>query len=72
MAISLLQTLGRVSWSALLSGLATLVFGVLLPAITAIALPMLIATAIRLRKEIADEWLLILSGAPSVVFGPCA
>jgi uncharacterized membrane protein HdeD (DUF308 family) len=52
-----------------------------MPAVTAIALLIMIAVwaivsgvfqivaAIRLRKEIANEWMLILSGALSVVFG---
>jgi uncharacterized membrane protein HdeD (DUF308 family) len=64
-----------------LVGVAAGLFTFFQPAITAIALLMLIAAwaivtgvfqiaaAIRLRKEIAKEWLLILSGALSVVFG---
>lgn len=54
----------------LLGGLASIAIGVLTfvwPSITALAL-LKIATAIRLRREIRNEWLLALSGALSVVF----
>ena len=75
---------GRPMWQVLLIGLVGIgagVFTFVSPAITAIALLLLIAAwaivtgvfqiaaAIRLRKEIENEWLLILSGALSVVFG---
>jgi uncharacterized membrane protein HdeD (DUF308 family) len=63
------------------AGIAAGIFTFVAPGITAIALLLLIAVwavvngvfqiaaAIQLRKEIANEWLLILSGALSVVFG---
>ena len=62
-------------------GIVAGIFTFVSPGITAIALLLLIAVwaiatgvfqiaaAIRLRKEIDNEWLLILSGALSVVFG---
>jgi uncharacterized membrane protein HdeD (DUF308 family) len=71
-------------WQVVLIGLVGIAAGIFTffqPGITAFALLMLIAVwaivtgvfqiaaAIRLRKEIANEWLLILSGALSVVFG---
>jgi uncharacterized membrane protein HdeD (DUF308 family) len=67
-----------------LPGLFSLAVGVIafiIPGITALALLLLIATwaivngvmeivaAIRLRKEITNEWMLILAGAASVIFG---
>jgi uncharacterized membrane protein HdeD (DUF308 family) len=75
---------GKPMWQILLVGVlgvAAGVFTFLSPAFTAIALLLLIAAwavvtgvlqiaaAIRLRKEIANEWLLILSGALGVAFG---
>jgi uncharacterized membrane protein HdeD (DUF308 family) len=76
---------GEPHWVAvLLSGLVSIAAGViavLLPGITAILLVFLIAgwaivtgvleivAAIRLRKVITGEWLLILTGVLSVVFG---
>jgi uncharacterized membrane protein HdeD (DUF308 family) len=75
---------GRPMWQIVLVGLLGIAAGVFTfvsPGITAIALLFLIAAwaiatgvfqiaaAIRLRKEIANEWFLILSGALSVVFG---
>ena len=75
---------GRPMWQVVLIGLlgvAAGIFTFVSPGITAFALLMLMAVwaiangvfqisaAIRLRKEIANEWLLILSGALSVVFG---
>jgi uncharacterized membrane protein HdeD (DUF308 family) len=75
---------GKPMWQIVLVGLLGIAAGVFTfvsPGITAIALLFLIAAwaittgifqiaaAIRLRKEIANEWLLILSGALSVAFG---
>ena len=75
---------GKPMWTIVLVGLAGIAAGIftfLQPGVTAIALLMLIAVwaivhgvfeisaAIRLRKEIKNEWLLILSGALSVAFG---
>ena len=75
---------GRRMWSLLAVGVLGIVVGVLTfawPGITALSLLLLIAAwaiatgvfeivaAIRLRKEIDNEWLLILSGVASVVFG---
>ena len=71
-------------WWIFLTGIAGVLAGVFTfwsPAITAYALLVLIAAfailrgvmeiaaAIRLRKEISNEWLLILSGALAVMFG---
>ena len=71
-------------WQIVLVGLVGIAAGILtfvMPGVTAIALLIMIAVwaivsgvfqiiaAIRLRKEIANEWMLILSGALSVVFG---
>jgi uncharacterized membrane protein HdeD (DUF308 family) len=71
-------------WSTLIEGLVGSVIGVLIltwPRITALKLLYLIATwailtgifktvtAIRLRRHIIGEWLLLLSGAASVVCG---
>lgn len=75
---------GRPMWALVLIGLAGIAAGVvtfLWPGKTAIVLLMFIAAwaivmgvfeivaAIRLRKEIANEWLLGLSGVLSVLFG---
>ena len=75
---------GRPMWTVVLVGLVGIAAGIFTfvqPAVTAIALLMLIAVwaivhgvfeisaAIRLRKEIRNEWLLILSGVLSVAFG---
>jgi len=71
-------------WSTLIEGIAGSVIGVLIlswPGITALGLLYLIAmwavltgifkmtAAIRLRRHIIGEWLLLLSGAGSVVCG---
>jgi uncharacterized membrane protein HdeD (DUF308 family) len=70
--------------SLILGGLLGILAGLLtfeMPAITALGLLILIAAwamvtgileivaAIRLRKEIANEWLLVLAGIASLVFG---
>jgi len=75
---------GKPMWTVVLVGVVGIAAGIFTfvqPAVTAIALLMLIAVwaiangvleisaAIRLRKEIRNEWLLILSGALSVAFG---
>lgn len=75
---------GRPLWPFVLMGVAGIAAGVLAivwPGITALVLLMLIAawasvigvlqivTAIRIRKEIHNEWLLGLAGALSIVFG---
>lgn len=75
---------GKPLWMWILVGIAGIAAGVLTfiaPAITAIVLLMFIAAwaviigvlqivvAIRLRREIDNEWLLGLSGLASVVFG---
>src|SRR5215813_7296269 len=75
---------GKPMWQIVLVGLLGIAAGIftfVAPGITAIALLFLIAAwaiatgvfqiaaAIRLRKEIANEWLLILSGALSIAFG---
>jgi uncharacterized membrane protein HdeD (DUF308 family) len=75
---------GRPFWSLVIVGLLGIAAGIATlawPGLTAIALLMFIAAwafvtgvfeivaAIRLRKEIANEWLLGLSGVISVAFG---
>jgi len=71
-------------WWLLLVGAVSLIAGILafvLPGVTAFTLLMIIAAwaivtgifeivaAIQMRKEIEGEWLLVLSGVASVVFG---
>ena len=75
---------GRNRWLMALLGVVSIIAGLLAffwPAITAVVLAILISSwaivtgifqiiaAIGLRKEIDNEWLLILAGAASVVFG---
>jgi uncharacterized membrane protein HdeD (DUF308 family) len=75
---------GRRMWSLLAVGVLGMAVGVLTflwPALTALGLLLLIAAwaittgifeivaAIRLRKEIDHEWLLVVSGLASAVFG---
>jgi uncharacterized membrane protein HdeD (DUF308 family) len=75
---------GKAMWQVILIGVAGIAAGIftfVASGVTAIALLLLIAVwavvngvfqiaaAVQLRKEIANEWLLILSGALSVVFG---
>jgi uncharacterized membrane protein HdeD (DUF308 family) len=75
---------GKPMWTVVLVGLVGIAAGIftfLQPGVTAIALLILIAVwaivqgvleisaAIRLRKEIQNEWLLILCGLLSVAFG---
>ncbi len=78
------HTEGNPRWMLLLEGLAGILAGVLTfiwPAITGLVLLYLIAAwavvtgvleiiaAVRLRREIANEWMLALAGATSLVFG---
>ena len=75
---------GRPLWPLILIGAAGVIAGILAiiwPGLTALVLLMFIAawaivigvlqivTAVRVRKEIHNEWLLGLSGALSLVFG---
>jgi len=75
---------GKPMWTVVLVGIVGIAAGIftfMQPGVTAIALLMLIAVwaivqgvfeisaAIRLRKEIQNEWLLILGGALSIAFG---
>ncbi len=75
---------GGFPWWMLVTGVVGIVAGIftfVAPGVTAIALLYLIAAfaivrgvmeiaaAIRLRKEIDNEWLLILAGVVSVIFG---
>lgn len=72
------------SWATVIQGIVGILAGVLTfvwPGITALALLLVIgawaivtgifeiAAAIKLRKEIRGEWLLVLSGALSIAFG---
>ena len=81
---TLIHALAKNWWLEVLRGVAAIVFGILAfawPGITAFILLFFIAGwaivlgifeiigAIRLRKEIEGEWLLILNGAISVLFG---
>jgi uncharacterized membrane protein HdeD (DUF308 family) len=82
--VALTNNAGERRWWVLLEGLVGIAVGVLAflwPAAMAISLLFLIAAwaiftgvleilaAIELRREISDEWLLILSGIASVIFG---
>jgi len=75
---------GKPMWQVVLVGvigIAAGIFTFVQPGVTAVALLILIAAwaivhgifeiaaAIRLRKEIQNEWLLVISGVISVVFG---
>jgi uncharacterized membrane protein HdeD (DUF308 family) len=75
---------GEKWWALLLEGILGIVAGVvtlLVPGITALFLLYIIAfwslitgifevvTAVRLRREISDEWLMGLGGVASVIFG---
>jgi uncharacterized membrane protein HdeD (DUF308 family) len=75
---------GKPMWQVVLVGvigIAAGIFTFVQPGVTAVALLILIAAwaivhgifeiaaAIRLRKEIHNEWLLVISGVISVVFG---
>jgi uncharacterized membrane protein HdeD (DUF308 family) len=78
------RTMDRGWWLILLLGLVSVAAGVLAifyPGLTALALVLLmganalitgvlqIAVAIRLRKMVGNEWLLVLTGVASIVFG---
>jgi uncharacterized membrane protein HdeD (DUF308 family) len=78
------RTFGTPWWAMLIRGLLGIAIGIVTfvwPGITELALLYIIAAwavvtggfeiaaAIRLRKEIRGEWLLVLSGAISVLFG---
>jgi uncharacterized membrane protein HdeD (DUF308 family) len=78
------RTFGTPWWAMLIRGLLGIAVGIVTfvwPGITELALLYIIAAwavvtggfeiaaAIRLRKEIRGEWLLVLSGAISVLFG---
>jgi uncharacterized membrane protein HdeD (DUF308 family) len=75
---------GKPTWTLVIVGVLGIVAGIvafLMPGITALALLMLIAAwaiatgilqviaAVRFRKEIDNEWWLILAGVVSVLFG---
>ena len=78
------RTMDKGWWLILLLGLVSVVAGVLAifyPDLTALALVLLmgvnalftgalqIAVAIRVRKSVRNEWLLVLAGIASIVFG---